>query len=67
MCAGFLLGLIFLGNLLSIVRLEFTGWLVLGVFALLAYPVMNTISQGLNKISYLYGKIKNKLKRRKQQ
>lgn len=58
MLFGFILGIIFFGRLFSMVKPEFTGWLILGVFALLAYPVMNTISFALNKISDLYGKIK---------
>jgi cation-transporting ATPase E len=62
MCAGFILGFICFGELFSMVDLKYTGWLIFGVFALLAYPAMNTISSALNKISGLYGKIKKAIK-----
>lgn len=62
MCAGFGLGFAFFGPLFSFVKPNFQSWLVLGVLALLAYPVMNAVSIALNKINMLKVKIEKIVK-----
>ena len=51
MSVTFVLMLIFFGELFTLTTLNFASSLVLVVFALLAYPLMKTLSYGLEKFS----------------
>ncbi|MCL1828116.1 MAG: HAD-IC family P-type ATPase [Oscillospiraceae bacterium] len=49
-CTAFLSGVLFLSDLFELSRLYFSGFLVLAVMALLAYPVMHVFRKGLDRL-----------------
>lgn len=62
---GFLVSVLFLHELFTLSPLNFAGMLVMAVFSLLAYPVMNVLDMGLDRLSAaLRAKIEERNKRR---
>ena len=62
---GFVVCFLFLKFVFNLVPLDFLSSLVLGVFALLAWPVMNVMDRGLAALQSLLGDMKKKLTRQR--
>ena len=60
MSVAMLFSVLFLQNLFTLAPLEFSGILVLAVLALLAYPVMQVLSKGLDRIRLFFSASRKK-------
>ena len=63
--AAFVICFLFIKPLFNLVPLDFLSWLVLGVFALLAWPTYNAMERGLDAARRWTGELLERLRRKR--